>query len=132
MAATLSMRTEVEVPGLRQDTFSIATARRALPYLARIVEDLSTAFLAAHQNMKRRQQCRSVTERTQLEALFEEAMRRFNGAIDEYNAIGADLPDLALGVVRIPSELNGRPLSLIWRLGEPIEGRWRELQESAG
>ena len=132
MAATSSMRTEVECPGLRQVTFSIATARRALPYMARIVEDLSSAFLAAQQNVKRRKQCRSVTERTQLDALFEQDMRRFNGAADEYTAIGADLPDLALGVVRIPSEINGRPLSLIWRLGEPIEGRWRELQELGG
>ena len=49
-----------------------------------------------------------------------------NSAIDECNAVGADLVDLEQGVVRLGAEIEGRTVDLTWRLGEPIAGAWRE------
>jgi hypothetical protein len=106
--------------------FAVADARRALPYVARIARDASEAFLAA-------QQCRMALDgegrgvhRTLLIHQRDDALHRLNFAIDECNAVGADLLDFATGLVRFNCQTGGRVVDLHWRLGESVDSPWAE------
>lgn len=102
-------------------------ARRALPYVARVARDASQAF-AIIQQTRATLQCRlTARERTLYDDRREEALRRLNAAIDECNAVGADLVDIARGVVRFNAHVEGRPASLVWRLEEAVDRAWVEL-----
>jgi hypothetical protein len=61
----------------------------------------------------------------------DEALHRLNCAIDECNAVGADLVDIAAGVVRFNAHVEDRVASLIWRLGEPVESAWTQFESAA-
>ena len=114
-------------PGWREVVFSIAEARRALPYIARVVRDAVESYRAA-------QHCRGLLDgerlasaRSLLIGQLEGAPQTLNVAMDECNAVGADLRDLSQGIVAFRAEIDGRPASLLWRLGEPCDRAWREL-----
>jgi len=110
--------------------FTLAEARRALPYIARVARDASEAFLSA-------QHCRTSLDvqikpghRNLLVRQRDDALHRLNCAIDECNAVGADLIDIAAGIVRFNARVEDRIASLIWRLGEPVESAWIQFESA--
>ena len=115
-------------PGWRQVVFSVAEARRALPYIARVIRDAVEAYHKA-------QRCRALLDGERLTSArailirqLDSALQLLNSATDECNAVGVDVRDLSKGAVAFRSELNGRQVSLLWRLGEPCERAWGDLQ----
>ena len=113
-----------------QIVFSLQDARRALAYVCRVVRDATESYHEA-------QRCRrmlSVNPISREAAQFAErrdrALERLNAATDECNAVGADLLDLSLGLVRFPAQIDGQPVSLLWRLGDPMDDPWRDLREN--
>jgi len=107
-----------------QAHFTLSDARRALPYVARIIEDAAEAFEAIHLARAELKVPSSTMSRPELCARRDGALRRLNRAIDECNAVGADLIDLRQGLVRFNADLSGRPVSLVWRLGDPVLNAW--------
>lgn len=114
-----------------QVVFSIPEARRALTYLCRVVRDAAAAFHEV-------QQCRAKlagrlepSEAAAWSARRDRALKQLDSATDECNAVRADLLDFSQGLVRFQAQINGRPVSLLWRLGEPVAGAWQELAFSS-
>lgn len=124
----ITARTSDTEVGWREVVFSVREAQRALPYVARILRDAAQAYREV-------QECRqmlatsSITaqQRAELCDRRDAALHRLNRAIDECNAVGADLLDIPLGRVRFNAILDGRKASLIWRLGDPIDNAWAWL-----
>lgn len=115
--------------GWREVVFSLADARRALPYVARIAEDAADAFRAA-------QTCRALLarrltdrERNHYCERRDRELGRLNAAIDDCNNVGADLIDIPCGVVRFNARVRGESTALIWRIGEPVANAWSELDD---
>ncbi len=113
----------------RRVVFSVSEARRALPYVARTVADICEGYKTA-------QQCRaSLIQRpdaAQMERLVHKrdgALHQLNRAIDECNAVGAEVTDISTGAIRFDARINGRPVSLLWRIGEPTTGNWVDLSD---
>lgn len=115
----------------RTARFSIDEARRALPYLSRVIRDASQAYREAQHWRRHLDAPWPHQERRRLGEERDAALRRLNSAIDECNAVGADLVDLDRGVVRLGAEVEGRTVNLVWRLGEPIADAWIETREQA-
>lgn len=107
-------------------------SRRALQYVALVVQDACDAFHTAQSCRAALLQSPDASDAARHEALRDQALRRLNAAADECNAVGADLLDISRGLVRFAAEIDGRPVSLLWRLGENTTQAWRDLDtESA-
>ena len=108
----------------RARRFSVDEARRALPYLARIMSDARTAYRDAQHLRFEISLCSGAPVGHELTERFDAAIRRLNGAIDECNAVGADLLDFERGIVRLGADIGGKNVSLFWQLGDPIAEAW--------
>jgi hypothetical protein len=115
----------------RTARFSLDEARRALPYLARVVRDASHAYHEAQRWRHQLDAPWTSRERRRLADERDAALRRLDSAIDECNAVGADLVDLDRGVVRLGAIVDGRAVNLTWRLGEPVTNAWQNGRESS-
>ncbi len=49
--------------------------------------------------------------------------------VAEIEATGAQVKDLEMGLLDFPCLLNGRPILLCWKLGEPAIEHWHGLDE---
>jgi hypothetical protein len=112
-----------------QIVFTIAEARRALVYLQQVVKDAATAYHEAQDCRAELAVASDRADRLLLSHRRDRALARLSGAADECNAVGADLLDISRGVVRFPAQVDGRAVSLLWRLGEPIHRAWADLGE---
>lgn len=112
----------------RRVVFCVERARRALPYVARVLRDAAEAYMVVRQCRHDLEQDTPTarTDRAELCRQRDAALGRLNSAIDECNALGADLIDIPAGLVRFWSELDGKPASLHWQLGDPIGPAWPE------
>ena len=112
----------------RETRFTLDEARRALPYVARVIDDATEAFVAVQQARAGLAARPGARQRIELGATRDAALRRLNAAIDECDAVGADLLNIRLGVVRFNAEIDCGPVSLLWRLGEPVSDAWLGLR----
>jgi hypothetical protein len=111
----------------RRSRFTLAEARRALPYVARIIQDAAEAFEQVRQARQELQQPVQPMRRLELDAQRDAALRRLNSAIDECNAVGVDLLDIHEGLVRFNADVDGHSASLLWHLGEPVLNAWQTV-----
>jgi hypothetical protein len=114
--------------------YTVDHANRALPYVRRIVEDI----VAEHQHWQK-----AIVEldilgaSTNIEspdprvAEMERRIQRLARDIERYQSeldqIGVQLKDRRIGLVDFPSEMDGRPVLLCWRLGEPSVQYWHDI-----
>lgn len=110
----------------RLTLFSIVEARRALPYVARIIQDAADAFKLVNDCRSALKADNDSNRRIMIGQRRDAALRRLNAAIDECNNVGVDLLDIAEGIVRFNAHIEGQPATLMWRLGEPITSAWSE------
>lgn len=113
----------------RMVMFTVGEARCALPYVARVVADAAAAY---HDAQACRAMIRATIDHGQRAALtvdLDAALAALNRATDECDDVGVNLVDLDRGVVAFAATIHGRPVSLIWRVGAPIDGAWRDLDE---
>lgn len=113
--------------GMREVLFTVAEARRALPYVARVARDAVSAFQQIQECRLGLEAARAPHERTGIALKRDRALTQFNRAIDEFNDVGADIVNLATGIVRFNALVGERRASLVWRMGEPTSAAWREL-----
>lgn len=119
-------------PEWRRVVFTIPQARRALLYVSRVVADAKVAYRCV-------QECRVELMRVESEqrptrrlretlcARRDAALKALDSATDECNAVGAHLVDYSHGTVGFTAEVAGRPVSLLWRLGESIADAWKDV-----
>ena len=66
-----------------------------------------------------------------LKLLSEIELDPVNGVVApvaELNALGVEIKGLDVGLVDFPGEMEGRPVYLCWRYGEPSVSHWHELE----
>jgi hypothetical protein len=114
--------------------FTVDEANRTLPLVRRIVEDILTQHerwrelvreyeaLAAHATPAR-QDPRLATFERDIQALA----REIAGFVEELDALGVQFKGFDLGLVDYPSIMEGRPVFLCWRHGEPAVEHWHDV-----
>ena len=115
------------VQSWRETTFTVDHARSALPYLATIIDELVDAYRSVQRSRRALEiECKAMARQT-LVARRDAAIRKLNETMDECDAVGVDLLDLHEGMIAFRCEAEGRSMSLLWRLGDPIRDAWVEF-----
>jgi len=110
--------------------FSLDEADRTIPLVRRIVRDIRDEYRDLQQPLRRLrefEQQEAPGEVDQLRRDIDRRSRRLNGFLDELIALGCHFKDFDLGLVDFFSRLDGRPVHLCWKLGEPRIAWWHEI-----
>ncbi|MEE9129868.1 MAG: DUF2203 family protein [Phycisphaerales bacterium] len=111
----------------RPVVFSVSEARRALPYVARAVRDICDGYQTAQRCRAALAQRPDLARQEWLVYERDSALRQLNRAIDECDAVGAEVTDISTGSIRFEARTRGRAVSLLWRIDEPTTGAWADL-----
>ena len=113
--------------------FTVERANRTLPLVRKIVEDVVRQHRLWREKILEldlvASTARAGEPRERAEELEREAQtlaREIDGFQHELEELGIQLKDRRLGLVDFPSEMNGRPILLCWRLGEPEVQFWHD------
>jgi hypothetical protein len=117
--------------------FTVAEANNTLPLVRAIVQDITTL---AHELRERHERLTRLKpndrfrlsdaheeERQQMEAEQERAKEKMEEYVRELAELGVELKEYFIGLIDFPSLMNGRPIYLCWKLGEPEVAHWHEL-----
>ena len=114
--------------------FTVEQANRTLPLVRRIVEDIvrehrrwedaivQLDLLLSGVTMDSPDPASAALER-EIQAIA----REIDGFQRELESLGIQLKDRRTGLIDFPSELDGRPVLLCWRLGEPSVQFWHDV-----
>jgi hypothetical protein len=114
--------------------FTVEQANRTLPLVRRIVEDIVREHrrwedaivqldLLVNGVMSEVQDPGSLSLEREIQAIA----REIDGFQRELESLGIQLKDRRTGLIDFPSELDGRPVLLCWRLGEPTVQFWHDV-----
>ena len=114
-------------PKVGRKYFAIAEANSALPYVSRVVDDISAAYERAVDVRQRIEHPNSDDCVDQLREDYELLMDQLNEFIDELALVGVELKDFERGLIDFPSLYQGREIYLCWQRGEPGIEAWHEI-----
>jgi hypothetical protein len=124
---TQNTATLVRGPKPGKKYFSLSEANRSLPYVSRVIEDL-TACYGRVVDFRRRIESPSTREnREHLEAEYETEMDRLSELVDELQQVGVELKDFEKGLLDFPALHDGREIYLCWHRGEDKVCSWHEV-----
>lgn len=109
--------------------FRVSEARRALPYISRAVADIQQAYKTANRCRTALKRRLTSEEKCSFEQFRDNALMQLNRAIDECDAVGANVVNMASGTVKFEAKTQGRFVSLVWRLGEPTNNVWPDIAD---
>jgi len=115
--------------------FTLDEANRTLPLVKRIVADITAEYAEWRELVRRyeivaggsRADEGESGEQVRLREAIDRVARRVTTYVDELEQIGCVLKGFEDGVVDFPARLDGRDVSLCWKLGEPEVGHWHEV-----
>jgi hypothetical protein len=114
--------------------FTVESANRTLPLVRRIVEDLVREYTRWQQRLKECEiaaagvQSAQRAETAALQREVQTLAAGIEGLVEELASLGAEAKaPLDAGLVDFPGEIDGRPVYLCWRLGEPTIQHWHEI-----
>ena len=114
--------------------FTVEQANRTLPLVRRIVEDIVIGYRRWEMRIDEFEVA-SVNSRAdapdaRAELLEEEAQAlamEIAGYERELAELGVRCIDHRVGLIDFPAVIDGRPVDLCWRLGEPAVAYWHEI-----
>lgn len=125
-------------PQTSKKFFTAAEANSTLPLVRVIVRDiteLAGELRERHERLHRvkpgdrfRLSDAHDEELRQVQAELERGQEKMEVYIRELAQLGIELKDPFTGLIDFPSLMNGRPVYLCWRLGEPEVAHWHELE----
>ena len=121
-------------------TFTVEEANAALRELRPLAErmmELAAALARRRGELEALQEKRAGNgegavlraQATELERRVERQGRELAGVVERIHAAGAQVKDLAAGLLDFPSERDGETVLLCWRVGEDAIRFWHGLEE---
>lgn len=107
--------------------FSVEEANRALPYVSRIVGDVTAAYGRIVQIRRELEGGEPLVSAAELEREYDRCMDRLSGLIDELHDVGVELKDFEKGLVDFPALHDDREVLLCWKRGEKGIAHWHEV-----
>lgn len=112
-------------------TFSIDQANRMLPLVRRIVQDVVDEYGRWQEHVRALDVLAAGTRRDageveRLQRDIQESARTIDRFVGELRDLGVEMKGMDVGLVDFPGEIEGRPVYLCWRLGEPSVAHWHE------
>lgn len=106
--------------------FSLDEANRALPYVSRIVREITQVYEITMQTHRRLEQAKPGND-SDLQQQYETSIDRLNELMDELRHVGVELKDFEKGLLDFPAVHQGREIYLCWHQGEPFIQAWHEV-----
>lgn len=117
--------------------FTVAEANNSLPLVRAIVQDITQLAQELRERHERLTRLKP-SDRFRLSDAHEEELRQVQAEqargeekmeefVRELTQLGVELKEYFIGLIDFPSLMNGRPVYLCWRLGEPEVSYWHEL-----
>ena len=112
-------------------TFTIEQANRTLPLVRRIVQDIVDHYARWQELVKALDvlvaaPAPDAPRIDRLQRDIQSAARAIDAFIRELNELGVEMKGRDIGLVDFPGEVDGHPVYLCWRLGEPAVAHWHE------
>ncbi len=117
--------------------FTVEQANAMLPLVRAITRDIVEL---ANDVMERKQRLELLVkdrpsraadvyrdELSQTEEEIDKDVARLQGYVEELMEVGVELKGPLDGLVDFPTQIDGKPALLCWKLGEPIVGFWHDL-----
>ncbi len=115
--------------------FTVDQANRTLPLVRRIVEDVVREHKRWEEAIVELDLVASMTRAdapdprvVPLERRAQAIARDIDAFQAELESLGIQLKDRRIGLIDFPSEMDGRPVLLCWRLGEESVQFWHDEQ----
>ena len=121
--------------------FTPDEANRMLPLVSRIADDVVATYARVHEALKsfetekgRQDDLETLSdqEHARLDKLDREVaaqLDRFQGLIEEIEALGGTVKDYERGCVDFYGDLDGEIVYLCWQRGEDAISHWHRLEE---
>ena len=118
-------------PVHRMKTFTIDQANRTLPLVRKIVQDIVDEYaqwqrLVKALDVAAAAPMRDAAELDRLQRDIQSAAATIDRYVGELTELGVKMSGPDVGLVDFPGEMEGRPVYLCWRLGEPAVAHWHE------
>lgn len=107
--------------------FTVVEANRALPYVSRIVIDITDTYATIVDLRRQLERFDGKSASPQLEREYDESMDRLSDLIDELHAVGVELKDFEKGLIDFPAIHGDREVLLCWKRGEKKVTHWHEV-----
>ena len=112
-------------------SFTIEQANRTLPLVRRIVQDIVDHYARWQELVKSLDVLAAgpapdAARIDRLQRDIQAAARSIDGFVRELNDLGVEMKGFDIGLVDFPGEVDGHPVYLCWRLGEPAVAHWHE------
>ncbi|MEW5917524.1 MAG: DUF2203 domain-containing protein [Gemmatimonadota bacterium] len=114
---------------MERRSFTVEQANRMLPLVRRIVEDLVVTHGRWQQAVGLFEMASNAgaADAEAFQRETEELAREIDGYLLELSALGVEFKGFDQGLIDFPSEVEGRPIYLCWKLGEPAVAHWHEV-----
>ena len=119
--------TATTAPKRGKKYFTLEEANRALCYVSRIVENITSCYRKAVRIRQRLERPGPEQSAEQLREEYEIAMNHLNDLIDELQQVGVELKDVEKGLLDFPCVHEGRESYLCWHRGEESIRCWHEV-----
>ena len=127
---------------MRGKIFTTDEANRMLPLVSRIAEDIVATYadvnraLQAFEAEKTRSEAGTSAEREARQPFLRQRdvdvasiLDRFQGLIEEIEALGGTVKDYERGMIDFYGEVDGEIVYLCWQRGEAEIAHWHRLEE---
>ena len=113
------------------NTFTIEQANRTLPLVRRIVQDIVDHYARWQELVKAldvlaASPAPDTVRIDRLQRDVQAAARTIDAFVRELTDLGVEMKGFDVGLVDFPGEMDGHPVYLCWRLGEPSVAHWHE------
>ncbi|MCC7144835.1 MAG: DUF2203 domain-containing protein [Phycisphaeraceae bacterium] len=107
--------------------FTVEEANRAVPYITRIVTDITACYRQAVETRQRMEHLHPEEDAEVIKDEYENLMDRLNELLDELHQVGVELKDFEKGLVDFPAVYQGREIYLCWEQAEQKVANWHEI-----
>jgi hypothetical protein len=107
--------------------FTLDQANRAVPYVARIMDDVRASYRKAVELQQRLDRPLPGDEQASVQDDYERSVDELNRYVDELHDVGVELKDYDMGLIDFPAMHEGREVCLCWRVGEEKVVAWHEV-----
>lgn len=119
---------------MKRKVYTVEQANATLPLVRRIVDDIVRHYERLQEHIRLSQAASMSTYGTAPREEAEHHQRRaqaiaeeIEGFVSELSSLGIEFKGFELGLVDFPGEIDGRPVCLCWKLGEPSVQFWHEV-----
>ena len=121
-------------------TFTLSEAQTLLPVVEALLRKAQAAAAEAGEHEREMQQLShriflsggmhvDVSAAAHRRAEREKAVQEAKDTLAEIDSIGVQVKDLEDGLLDFPSVMDGKPILLCWKLGEPTIAHWHTEEE---